>query len=115
MKDNVDSHEHCIGGCMLTTPQTTLAKRATKYGLALRHLDQLLRLLEGRCMICLRCHAMVIDTTTRAQDRRPRGILCRFCKQRVAVYEGSYSHEEPFFAGCRVSRRLWSPRGRAVR
>ncbi len=98
---------------MLQTPRAALAKRASKYRLAPQQLDRMLQLLDGRCMVCLRCHAMVIDTTTRAADRRPRGLLCRFCKQRVAIYEGSFGDEMPFYSLCRCrssNDSEWKPR-----
>ncbi|MCU1644709.1 MAG: hypothetical protein JWN03_4984 [Nocardia sp.] len=101
MTDDVGGHERCIGGCMLQSPKYALAARESKYKLGSGQLERLLQLLEGRCMVCLSCHAMYVDTTTRATERSPRGMLCRFCKQRVAIYEGAYGEHAPFYSPCR--------------
>lgn len=113
----IDIHARCVGGCMLAASQPALARRAAKYGLDLPQLDQLMGLLEGRCMICHRCHAMVIDTSTRAAQRRPRGLLCRFCKQRVAIHEGAFADNNPFYTSCRCQQAQdpdWVPRLQAA-
>ncbi len=112
MTDEVDIHRNCFGGCMLQLPKSALAKRAKRHKLGEHQLDQLLQALEGRCMICLRCHAMYIDTTTRAATLRLRGIVCRWCKQRLAGHEGSYGNDRRVL-GCRCRPRddpEWEPR-----
>lgn len=94
--------------------QSALAKRASKHRLGPDQLGQLLQLLEGRCMVCLCCHAMVVDTAMRTAERWARGVLCRFCRERIADFEGSYGHGNPFFVACRCRRlmdeREWNPR-----
>ncbi|RJO77631.1 hypothetical protein D5S18_07815 [Nocardia panacis] len=58
---------------------------------------------------------MVVDTTTRATERTPRGVLCRFCKDRVAGYEGSYGDDRPLMVGCRCRPADivdWAPESR---
>lgn len=112
MAGEVDSRALCIGGYMLQTPHAALAKRESKYRLAPQQLDRMLQLLDGRCMVFPHCHAMVIDAMTRTEDRRPRGLLCRFCKQRVAIYEGSYGDEMHFYSLCRcrsTNDSEWNP------
>lgn len=100
MNDRGD-HRNCVGGCIPALSPAELARKGARYRLGAGQLEQLLTLLAGRCMVCLRCHAMGFDLTTRAARRRPRGLLCRFCKQRVAVAEGSYPSGTAFFTGCR--------------
>ncbi|WP_157227641.1 hypothetical protein [Nocardia asiatica] len=108
-----DNHRNCVGGCMLTLSAAAIARRESTYKLDSFQLDELLTLAGGLCMICQQCHAMVIDTTTRAEQQRPRGLVCRFCKDRIATYEGSFGDEVPFLAGCRCMPRddpEWEPR-----
>ncbi|WP_280387739.1 hypothetical protein [Nocardia wallacei] len=112
MSDN-DSHPYCYGGCMPSLSANALANKGKRNGLRPGQLEQVLQLVDGRCMVCLRSHAMVIDTTTRSQKRRPRGVVCRNCKQRIAVHEGSYGPDEPLFVGCRggpSGDAEWEPR-----
>ncbi|MVU80636.1 hypothetical protein GPX89_25720 [Nocardia sp. ET3-3] len=112
MADEAETHRDCVGGCMPQLPKSALAKRAKRHKLGEHQLDQLLQALDGRCMICQRCHAMYIDTTTRAATVRLRGVVCRWCKQRIAVHEGSYGNERGVL-GCRCRPRddpEWEPR-----
>lgn len=113
MTDDLDQHRNCTRECLLKLPPARVANRASRHKFAKGQLEELVRLLGGRCMLCLNCHAMVVDTTTRAAERRPRGVLCLFCKDRVAGYEGSYGDDAPLALGCRCRPRDtagWEPR-----
>lgn len=105
----------CIGGCLANSSPRTRANRAARYGIGLEQFDVLLGLLDGRCMVCLGCHAMVVDTPR--DNRQLRGLICRFCKMRAATYEGSYGPDAQFYAlcGCRKSvDDEWEPRIKAA-
>ena len=103
----------CIGGCLVDSTPLRRANRATRYGIGPEQLDELLELLDGRCMVCLDCHAMVVDTTR--DNRQVRGLICRFCKTRVATYEGSYGPDARFYTPCRCSKSPeWEPRIKAA-
>lgn len=100
MRADFDDHCQCMGRCMLLSSNAALAKRASRHKLAPCQLDELLQVLNGRCMLCADCHAMVVDSTSQAVDRRPRGLLCRVCKDRVATYESTYSDDRPLISRC---------------
>lgn len=110
-------HRDCVGGCLLKATPRTREKRATKYALDGRQIDELLELLAGRCMMCLDCHATVVDIVR--DDHRARGLLCRFCKTRIATYQGSYGPDADFPLQCRCRHRSpvddeWEPQIKAA-
>lgn len=109
------AHDWCIGGCLANSSPRTRANRASRYGIGPEQLDELLGLLAGRCMVCLDCHAMVVDTAR--DSRKVRGLICRFCKMRVATYEGSYGPDARFYTPCRCRKSRddeWQPRIKAA-
>lgn len=112
---NRHPHDWCIGGCLANSSPRTRANRASRYSIGPEQLDELLGLLDGRCMVCLDCHAMVVDTAR--DSRQVRGLICRFCKTRVATYEGSHGPNAPFVDLCRCSKSPadeWEPRIKAA-
>lgn len=89
--------------------------RASKYGLHDSQLVALLELIDWRCMICRVCHAMVLDTGRGAT--LVRGLICRFCKTRIATHEGSYGAGARFYLLCRCCTQTdpeWEPRIKAA-
>lgn len=112
-----EGHDHawCIGGCLANSSPRTRAHRASRYGIGPEQLDTLLGVLDGRCMVCLDCHAMVLDTAR--ASRQVRGLICRFCKTRVATYEGSYGPDARFYTPCRCRKSTdneWESRIKAA-
>ncbi len=95
-----DPHWACLKGCFEQYPER-IARCTSRYRFAKGQLEELLRLLDGRCMVCLSCHAMIVDTATRTAERKQRGVLCLWCKDRVAGYEGSYGEGKPLAVMCR--------------
>lgn len=56
---------------------------------------RLLDVTEGKCMLCRLCHASIVD---HCHDLGiVRGIVCRWCNNRLAFLEGGYHTRPPTF------------------
>ena len=79
---------------MLASPKQR-DRRAQKFGVDKRAFQHLLDITEGRCMLCRLCQASIVD---HCHDLGiARGIVCRWCNNRLAFLEGGYRTRRPAY------------------
>jgi len=95
--------EWCGGRCLVGVTGDQLISRAQRHDVGVDQLLALVGLTAGRCMICRSCHAQAVDVSRSGGE--VRGLICRYCKTRVATYDGSYGPDAPFYRACRCTDR----------
>jgi hypothetical protein len=85
----------CEPLCLLYLSVDGLAKRARRRRIAPDDLVSLVVTAQARCMICRRCHATSVEHCH--ETGRVRGIVCRWCNNRIAILEGAFRHRPPVY------------------
>lgn len=90
-----DTGVGCSLGCLTLATPAQRARRAQKFGVDRDDFLRLLDITEGRCMLCRLCHASLVD---HCHDLGiVRGIVCRYCNNRLAFLEGGYPKRAPVY------------------
>jgi NADH pyrophosphatase NudC (nudix superfamily) len=78
----------CAPGCVQLASAASLAARAATYRVDAADLAKLVTVTGGWCMVCRDCHASVVEHCH--DTGRVRGLVCRWCNNRLAHTEGAY-------------------------
>jgi hypothetical protein len=85
----------CAPGCLILADAAGIRRRAQRFGIKRDDLTRLIRATNGLCMICRLCHASVVEHCHNLGI--VRGIVCRWCNNRVAFLEGAYADKPPVY------------------